>query len=53
MKCLLFQLVRSLRFELAIPADQIGTMNTALSRPIVRGTAKVQLPLLVSVVEDM
>ncbi|KAF8556684.1 cytochrome P450 [Imleria badia] len=48
-KAILFSLVRAFEFELAVPADQVGSRTAIVQRPVLRGdpTHQPQLPLLV------
>ncbi|KAH7929280.1 cytochrome P450 [Leucogyrophana mollusca] len=48
MKALLFTLIRSFEFELAVPASSIGSIAAIVQRPYVRGEPeRYQLPLLI------
>ena len=48
-KALLFALVRAFEFELAVPAEDIDSQQTVVSRPIVKSEREkgVQMPLFV------
>lgn len=47
-KCLLFHLLRGVRFELAFPVEQLYVKSAALNQPTIRGDERVQMPLIVS-----
>lgn len=51
MKALVFALVRSFEFELAVPAGQLTAKTIGVQRPAVRGEQNqgCQLPLLIKV----
>ncbi|KAL5514893.1 hypothetical protein ACEPAG_2209 [Sanghuangporus baumii] len=47
MKALLFTLLRTFEFSLAIPADMITIRSTVVMRPVVHGETRAQMPLMV------
>jgi hypothetical protein len=50
MKALLFTLVRSFEYELAVPADKITKRSTIVQRPLVTGEdnkEETKMPLIV------
>lgn len=49
MKALLFTLIRAFEFELAVPAEDIGSKQTLVQRPIVISEPEAgnQMPLLI------
>lgn len=52
MKALLFVLLRSFEFSLALPADMITIRSVVVSRPFVRGETRAQMPLMVRLCDD-
>ena len=53
MKALLFAMVRTFEFELTVPAEEVATMSTIVTRPCLRSErgAGPQLPLKVNLIE--
>ena len=48
MKAILFTLVRTFEFELAVPVSEIGSKSTMVQRPVLRSDPnRPQLPLLI------
>jgi hypothetical protein len=49
MKCLLFTLIRSFEFSLAVPEKSICRRSSVITRPLVKGEEEkgYQLPLVV------
>ena len=52
MKALLFAILRSFKFEMAVPDEDIGLVSTVVTRPLLKSDRKAgpQLPLRVSMI---
>ena len=52
MKALLFTLVRAFEFELAVPRSDISATTAIVQHPVVKGSNKHQLPMIIRLAES-
>jgi hypothetical protein len=52
MKALIFALVKDLDFELAVPSSDVHNHNVVVQHPVVTGSKKHQLPMIVRLADS-